>query len=58
LAVAVKVESMVKSNGYAFLLTFFGLILLFTIFSGYIPLWFFILILIITIGGFILLGRR
>ncbi len=58
LAVAVKVESMVKSNGYAFLLTFFGLILLFTIFSGYIPVWFFILILIITIGGFILLGRR
>ena len=51
LAVAAKVESMVKAGGYAFVLTFLGIIFAFAVFSGIVPWWVFVILFVLIVGG-------
>ena len=51
LAVAAKLESMVKAGGYAFVLTFLGIIFAFAVFSGIVPWWVFVILFVLIVGG-------
>jgi hypothetical protein len=51
LAVAAKVESLLKAGGYAFVLTFLGIFFAFALFSGIIPWWLLLLLFVLIIGG-------
>jgi hypothetical protein len=51
LAVAAKVESALKAGGYAFVLSFLGIIFAYALFSGIVPWWLLILLFVLIIGG-------
>jgi len=51
LAVAAKVESALKAGGYAFVLSFLGIIFAYALFSGIIPWWLLVLLFVLIIGG-------
>jgi hypothetical protein len=57
LALATAIESKIKSGGWAFLLTFIGVLIMFAIFSGTIPLWFVLVLIALVIGGIVFLKR-
>jgi preprotein translocase subunit SecD len=57
LAIATAIESKIKSGGWAFLLTFIGVLLMFSIFGGVVPLWFVLVLIALVIGGIVFLKR-
>jgi parallel beta-helix repeat protein len=57
LALATAIESKINSGGWVFLLTFIGVLLMFSIFSGTIPLWFVLVLIALVIGGIVFLKR-
>jgi parallel beta-helix repeat protein len=57
LALATAIESKIHSGGWAFLLTFIGVLLMFSIFGGVVPLWFVLVLIAIVIGGIVFLKR-
>jgi parallel beta-helix repeat protein len=58
LALAASIEKKVNSGGIAFVLTFLGVLIMFSIFSGVVPLWFVLVLIAIIIGGAVYFSRR
>jgi len=57
LALASAIEKKANSGGKAFLLTFFGILVMFSVFSGIVPLWFVLVLIVIVIGGVVYFRR-
>jgi hypothetical protein len=51
LALAASIEKKVNSGGIAFILTFLGVLIMFSIFSGVVPLWFVLVLMALIVGG-------
>jgi parallel beta-helix repeat protein len=58
LAIAASIEKKVNSGGKAFLLTFLGVLGVFSIFSGIVPLWLILVLIVLVIGGIVYFRRR
>ena len=58
LAVSAKIESMLRAGGYAFIITFLGILIAYTLFGGIVEWWLLLVIGIIIIGGVIFFKRK
>ena len=58
LAVAAQIERFLSSGGIAFVITFLGILLLFSIFGGVVPWWVFLVLTALIIGGIIFFKRK
>jgi hypothetical protein len=57
LAIAASIEKKVNSGGKAFLLTFLGVLVMFSIFSGIVPFWLILVLIVLVIGGIVYFRR-
>ena len=58
LAVAAQIERFLSSGGIAFVITFLGILLLFSIFSGVVSWWIFLVLAALIIGGIIFFKKK
>jgi len=58
LAIAAKVESVLKAGGYAFVLSFLGIIFAYAVFSGIVPWWVFVILFVLIVGGIMYFKRK
>jgi len=57
LALAASIEKKVNSGGKAFILTFLGVLVMFSVFGGIVPLWLVLVLIVIVIGGIVYFRR-
>ena len=58
LAVAAKIESMLRANGYAFIITFLGIIITYALFGGIINWWVILILIVLIIGGVMFFRKK
>jgi hypothetical protein len=58
LALAASIEKKTNSGGITFILTFLGVLIMFSIFSGIVPLWLVLVLIALILGGAAYFTRR